>query len=202
MATMLLEDVHVNNERTPRRGVDSTPDEVSDAPRRLADNIFDRIAEQVRELHDESAIQTHKIILDDTEDTSTSQVATTISRALDEVRTALLRLAGARRLMGEANSHVSTLEPACTDDDEAWVAKQILPDLRRLIDTICGHIDTSVEQTDDVQRCLDVLSRHGTVSDLMFSTCAPRRAAEPEENSDMNTTIIEGDVDEEETRQS
>lgn len=199
MATMLLEDVYVNNDHTPRRGVDSTPDEVSDAPRRLADNIFDRIAEQVRELHDESAIRTHKIILDDTEDTSTSQVATTISRALDEVRTALLRLAGARRLMGEANSHVSTLEPAHTDDDEAWVAKQILPDLRRLIDTICGHIDTSVEQTDDVQRCLDVLSRHGTVSDLMFSTCAPRRAAEPEENTTMNTTIIEGDVDEEET---
>lgn len=202
MATMLLEDVYVNDEHTPRRGVDSTPDEVSDAPRRLADNIFDRIAEQVRELHDESAIRTHKIILDGTEDTSTSQVATTISRALDEVRTALLRLTGARRLMGEVNSHVSTLEPARTDDDEAWVAKQILPDLRRLIDTICGHIDTSVEQTDDVQRCLDVLSRHGTVSDLMFSTCAPRRAAEPEENTTMNTTIIEGDVDEEETRQS
>lgn len=202
MATMLLEDVYVNEDHTPRRGVDSTPDEASNAPRRLADDIFDRIAEQVRELDGESAVRTHKIVLDDTEDTSTSQVATTISRALDEVQTVLLRLAGARRLMGEASSHVSTLEPAHTGDDEAWVAKQILPDLRRLIDTICGHIDTSVEQTDDVQQCLDVLSRHGTVSDLMFSTCAPRRAAEPEENTTMNTTIIEGDVDEEETQQS
>lgn len=196
MATILLEDVYVNDEHTPRRGVNSIDNDIPDVPRRLADDIFDRIAEQVRELSDESAVQTHKIVLDDTEGVSTSHVATTISRALDEIRTVLLRLAGARRLMDEASSHISALEPARTDDDEAWVAKQILPDLRRLIETICEHIDTSVEQTDDVQRCLDVLSRHGTVSDLMFSMCVPRRAADPEEN----TTIVKGNVDEEETR--
>lgn len=194
MATMLLEDVYVNDEHTPRRGVNSIDDDIPDGPRRSADDIFERIAEQVRELSDESAVQTHKIVLDDTEGVSTSHVATTISRALDEIRTVLLRLAGARRLMDEAGSHISVLEPARTDGDEAWVAKQILPDLRHLIETICDHIDTSMEQTDDVQRCLDVLSRHGTVSDLMFSMCAPRRAAEPEEN----TIIIEGDVNEEE----
>lgn len=194
MATMLLEDVYVNDEHVPRRGVNSIDDDIPDAPRRSADDIFERIAEQVRELSDESAVQTHKIVLDDTEGVSTSHVATTISRALDEIRTVLLRLAGARRLMDEAGSHISVLEPARTNDNEAWVAKQILPDLRHLIETICEHIDTSMEQTDDVQRCLDVLSRHGTVSDLMFSMCAPRRAAEPEEN----TIIIKGDVNEEE----